>query len=166
MKSWTVNEMLAERPCKEYTREILTNLWAGRERLSLLDVLDLNIPNEDKLWAACRPNAFDEQPEWIVDDVVAHVVREYALPCEVTREWAKKWLSGEDRTKDAAEETARAAWAAEAPEAAKAAARAADAAWAVARGAGAAQAAKDAARAVLAAGEYKRQLDCVRKRLD
>ena len=65
MKAWTVDEMLAERPCKDYTRERLTKLWAGYEHRSLLDILDMPIPDDHKVWMGCRPDAFDRQREWI-----------------------------------------------------------------------------------------------------
>lgn len=48
-------------------------------------------------------------------------VRRYALPCDATRTWAERWLSGENRSREAA----RAAWEAGAAwEAARATARA------------------------------------------
>jgi len=53
--------------------------------------------------------------------------------CSTWKAWANKWLSGEDRSVEAAKAAARAAWAAEdAAAAAAAAARAARAAWAAA----------------------------------
>jgi len=42
MTSYTVEEMMQFDPC--YSREQVADLWAGRERLSLLDLLDLPIP--------------------------------------------------------------------------------------------------------------------------
>ena len=66
MKSWTVDEMLAEQhPCHNYKRKHLTELSAGHERRSLLDVLDMPIADADKAWVGCRPGAFDRQREWV-----------------------------------------------------------------------------------------------------
>jgi hypothetical protein len=94
--------MLAENPCEKYTRERLEKLMAGRERISLLEVFDLDIPNEDKVWVACRPDAFAGQFECIVEKIVRPCVEKYALTHPATKEWAEKWLSGEDRTVEAA----------------------------------------------------------------
>ena len=67
LKTWTVDEMLGEHPCKEYDKKKLTELWAGKPKLSMLDILSLNIPNEDKIWVACLPKAITgrQQKIWI-----------------------------------------------------------------------------------------------------
>ena len=67
MKSWTIDEMLAERPCEEYTQERITELWAGRERLSLLEILDLPISWADRVWVICRPDALthEQKAAWL-----------------------------------------------------------------------------------------------------
>tara|TARA_R110000772_G_scaffold38471_1_gene90754 strand:+ start:581 stop:862 length:282 start_codon:yes stop_codon:yes gene_type:complete len=54
MHTWTVDEVLALRPCKYYDEPKLTSLWAGRERLGIDEVCDLDIPAEDKVWLLCR----------------------------------------------------------------------------------------------------------------
>ena len=54
MKTWTVKQMLAEKPCDRYTEEVLTKLWAGREKVTLLDILDMDIPDADKLYGQQR----------------------------------------------------------------------------------------------------------------
>jgi hypothetical protein len=54
MKTWTVDEMLAHKPCLPYDQARLEELWAGRERLSVLDILDLDIPPKDRVWAALQ----------------------------------------------------------------------------------------------------------------
>ena len=41
LKTWTVDEMLGEHPCEEYDKEKLTELKAGRKKLSMLDILPL-----------------------------------------------------------------------------------------------------------------------------
>lgn len=109
MKTWTVEEMLAEGPCERYTEQRITELWAGRERLSLREIADLEIPPEGVVWVACRPGAItpEQVRAWLVDRVVARAVRNHALRCGVpeVERWAVQWLSGEDRT-------AAAAWAA------------------------------------------------------
>ena len=140
MKSWTLEEMLAERPCSDYTVARMSELLAGRESLSLLEILNLDIPDTDKIWVACRPGAFAEQSEWI-DGMVERAIRKCAVTEPSTKEWAERWLSKMDKTAYAAD-AARAV-----ADAARAAADAADAA----RAAYAADAAR-AARAAAYAG--------------
>jgi len=130
MKSWTVAEMKAEGPCSKYTINRLTELWAGRDQLTLLDICDLDIPDADKMWCAFRPAALTEaQRSELLDRIVIRAVTNHALHCGVpeVEAWAQKWLSGEDRTAAAAYAAAAADAAAAAADAAYAAA-AADAA--------------------------------------
>ena len=152
MKTWTVAQMLAEKPCSKYTEEVLTKLWAGRKKVTLLDILDMDIPDKDKMWGAWK-GLTKKQTVAVLDRIVTRAVTNYALNCGVpeVQQWAADWLSGKDRSTEAAR-TARAAWAAEAARAAWAAraAGAAEAAWA-ARAAGAAAEAAWAAEAARAA---------------
>jgi hypothetical protein len=186
MKTWTVGEMLDERPCGDYTRERLLRLWRGRERLGLADILRLRIPAVDRLWATNRPDALTaEQRSRATESTVTRAVRRHALPCPATRDWARRWLSGADRSEDAAEAASWGAWstlrdatgdartAALAAEAAAWAAR--DAAWAARTAAwtsiedvswDAAWAAKVAGGAVAEAREYARQVRDVLAVLD
>jgi hypothetical protein len=60
MKTFTVDEVMAWRPCEEnYPRKRVSELWAGRDAVSIIDVLDMDIPDEDVVWFACR--AFDDR---------------------------------------------------------------------------------------------------------
>ena len=136
MKSWTVDEMMAEDPC--YKREQIEEWYADNERMDILMImLHPDVSDEDKAWICCR--AHDYRAAWF-DAVVARAVRTHALHCGVkcVEEWAARWLSGEDRTVEAA-------WAAvgEARAAAAAAWAAARAAWAAAEEAAAAWAAAE-----------------------
>jgi hypothetical protein len=133
MPSWTVDEMLAEKPCDKYDRERIAKLCAGKPSLTLLEILDHpDIPDEDKVWVACR----DKNPtrHVAIEVIVTRCVTNHALHCGIpaVEAWAQKWLSGEDRSSRAAARASRvAAWASRAAaEAARAAARAAwNAAW-------------------------------------
>lgn len=109
MKSWTVDEMVAERPC--YSRERIKRLAGGRERLTLLEILDLNISDQDKVWVCARQNEY--RAEWI-ERVVTRAVKSHALRCgvPVVEQWAARWLSGEDRSYAAAYAAAYASYAA------------------------------------------------------
>jgi len=112
MQSYTVDEMMAFRP--RYSREQVADLWAGRERLSLLEILDLDIPAADRIWGTTRSG--DHLPAFAAM-VAARAVRNHCLSCgiPVVETWAAKWLSGADRTAEAA---ASAWWAEAAAEAA------------------------------------------------
>ena len=51
MHKITVDNIMAHKPCEEYPKERVEELWGGKESLSLLDILDLNIPAEDRIRA-------------------------------------------------------------------------------------------------------------------
>ena len=67
MKTWTIDEMLAERPCKEYTGTHHGIMERAAKRLTLLEVLDLPILAKDIVWVICRKNALtpEQQAEWL-----------------------------------------------------------------------------------------------------
>ena len=172
MTTWTIDQMLAEHPCAGYDRARITDLWAGRDAIATRDILVLDIPAVDRIWAALHDPIIRPR---VVERIVTRAVTTHALTCGVpaVETWARRWLSGDDRTQAAAcaagaAGAARAAGAAGAAEAARAA-RAAWAAWA-ARAAEAAWAAW-AAEAAEAAGaaeaaEWARQLADIRAVLD
>ena len=129
MKSWTVAEMKAEGPCKDYTLDRLTELWAGRDKLTLLEICDLDIPDADKMWCAFRPTALTSaQRGELLDRIVTRAVTNHALHCGApgVEAWAQKWLNGEDRTARAAYAAAYAAYATDAARAAERALQVAD----------------------------------------
>jgi hypothetical protein len=119
MKTWTIDEMMNEKPCSRYTREILVDLWAGRESVSIETILkEFDISSADKMWAVWK--MFTAMI--VAGDPLGEVQQKELLDKIVTR----KWISNEDRTAAGA-----ATWAAEAATwAAEAAAKAAGAAWA------------------------------------
>jgi hypothetical protein len=172
MQTWTVDEMLSHQPCEDYPRERLVELWAGRERLSVLDILDLDIPAADRVWAALQ--AGPHVPV-AVEAIVRRAVEAHALHCGVAavESWAARWLSGEDRPAAAAEAArAAAVWgaagaavrAAGAPAAAAALAAALATRAAVEATGAAAWAARTGALATRAAGiaECGRQIEDIR----
>ena len=113
MKTWNIDEMLFEQPCEEYrNRALLERLWDGRERVSILDVLRLEIPAEDRLWVATLPDALEPavQFRWL-EGIVARAINRalevYDDPQFIT--WASRWLDGTDRNAAAARAAARAA---------------------------------------------------------
>jgi hypothetical protein len=104
--------MLAEKPCDKYDRERIVKLCAGKPSLTLLEILDHpDIPDEDKVWVACR----DKNPtrHVAIEVIVTRCVTNHALHCGIpaVEAWAQKWLSGEDRSSRAAAWASRvAAW--------------------------------------------------------
>lgn len=54
----TVDDVMSWEPCKEYSRERVTALFAGRKTITALDVLDMDIPAEDRLWAVLRMDVY------------------------------------------------------------------------------------------------------------
>jgi hypothetical protein len=105
MKSWTIKQMLAEKPCREYDEARLRKLWAKRRRLTLLDILALRIPAPDRIWVVFRPDALTaKQRAAVLDRTVTRAVRTRALHCGIpaVEAWAAGWLSGADRSESAA----------------------------------------------------------------
>ena len=104
MKTWTVDEMMEEKPCAKYTEKVIKNLWAGREQLSLIDILALDIPSADRMWAVWRQDTLTkDQEKSLLDKIVTRAVTNHALNCKIkaVEKWAQKWLSGEDRSQEA-----------------------------------------------------------------
>lgn len=145
MRTVTVDKVMSWVPCREYTRNRITKLFAGREALSALNVLELDIPASDKLWAVLREEMLSAEALYefacrVAEHALMKARKEGREPD--LRSWAaiaakRKWLRGEitNDELDAARDAARAA----ARDAARDAARAA--AWDAARAA-----ARDAAR--------------------
>jgi hypothetical protein len=72
-KRLTVHDVMALRPCPDYGHERVKTLWAGRESLSPLEVLDPDIPIEDRLWCVLRPEMIGGRTKpaelrWFIDD--------------------------------------------------------------------------------------------------
>ena len=129
MKHWTVEEMLKEGPCVNYTKEVILDLWEGKESLSLPEIMQLGeVPNEDKLWVACLPSALAPEVSTIwLESIITRAITDCALDCgtEKVEEWGRGWLSGKDRSAPAACAASDAAYAANAASAATNAAYAA-----------------------------------------
>ena len=167
MKTWTIDEMLANGLCGDYPRERLEELWAGREKLSVLEILDLDIPAKDRIWAALQAG---DHVAAAVERIITRAVTNHCLSCGVPQAeaGARAWLQGDRSAMDdpetswalrSASEAARAAWVAvAAAETANACGAAAWARWA----AGVADAA-DAADAVARSAERERQIEDIRE---
>ena len=47
----TVDMIMSARPCAEYSRSRVEDLWSGREALTAREIAGLEIPIDDRLWA-------------------------------------------------------------------------------------------------------------------
>ena len=168
----TVQDVLAHHPCEAYrdgdspTDRLISLVGAGLPATAeTVEYLRSHgVPNADIVWAACRVLDPAIRASWL-ERIVTRAVETHALHCGVpaVETWARAWLSGEDRSAEAAAaamaavEAARwcAAAAVDAAMAAAAAEAAAEAAEA-ARGASSAEA--EAAEAADAA-ERSQQVD-------
>ena len=81
----TVDQVMSWLPCEDYTRERVEELFAGREALSAMEILELDIPVGDKLWA---------------------VLREELIPAETLYEFGCRCDAACDTTWDAADAAA------------------------------------------------------------
>ena len=137
MNRCTVDDVLWWGPCPDYTPEVITEIFAGRESLSVAEILDLDIPPDDRLWAVLRPEMLSEEMLGeltcrFAEDVLPIYERKYPGDNRPRHaiEVKRQWLRGEATDDELAEalEGALSAW-----KAAEAAARAARAtAWAAA----------------------------------
>lgn len=115
MKRLSVDQVMRMRPCSEYSEERVRELFGRRKTLSLIQILDLGIPPADRLWVMFQDNVVDDETlRRFANIVVDRAVRNHALTYEPIREWAERWLSGEDRSEKSASAADRAArWVAE-----------------------------------------------------
>jgi hypothetical protein len=167
----TVARMMGYHPCAAYPRDRVEALWAGRDALDALEILALDIPAMDRIWAVTRRGVApaDVLSQW-AQTTADRAVRTHALNCGIAavEQWATRWLNGEDRSSEEAAAAWAAAWAAEAVAVAGAvdaaeatsawASAAAWAAWAAADAAVEAARARAARAARAAVAESKRQV--------
>ena len=129
------------KPCGDYPLPRLRQLLPEPVPLDSAIKNDA-VPVADRVWLLCQPGVLsDVQRQAWLEMIMRRAITANVLHCGVkaVEQWARQWLSGEDRSEAAAWAAGDAAWAA-AGDAAWAAAR--DAAWDAAR-----DAAWDAARA-------------------
>ena len=161
----TIENILALRPCPDYTRERLVELFAGRQTVTLADVFAAKISHRDKVWLGLRviPPQQCVQFAWRCAERAIRRVYDAGGGSLEWRAWAEECLRGKDRSASAAEsaavhaawvgreDAAWAAWAAESAAWAAASAASTWAAWAAVAALDAAAAADKEERAPLAA---------------
>lgn len=59
MKHVTVDQIMDRQPCRNYPKTRVHKLWAGRQAITAADVLDLDIPPQDQLWAVLHEDFFE-----------------------------------------------------------------------------------------------------------
>jgi hypothetical protein len=154
MKTVTVDQVMAWHPCANYTREVVAELFAGRDALTARDIAALDISAEDRLWALLHPEFLTEaemhEAACVYAEKVVHLCDDPRARAAIDAKRA--WLRGEisDDELAAARAATRAAWAAWAARD-TGGAGAAWAVWAAAGVAGAARAVWAAAWAAWAA---------------
>jgi hypothetical protein len=75
MKKITVDEIMSWEPCEEYPKSRVIELFSGRERITPVDVLKMDIPYFDKLWTVLRPEIFrDIDLQFMACDFVESVI--------------------------------------------------------------------------------------------
>jgi hypothetical protein len=116
MKTLTPKQIVDLKPCEGYDLKYIKKLFGNKESVTYLEILDTNkIPLEDIVWLFCQLTVLDKnvREQWM-DIIVTRAVTNYALHCgiDTVERWAKNWLSGVDRTAEAAYATGDAAYAA------------------------------------------------------
>jgi hypothetical protein len=166
MKTLTPQQIVDLGPCEGYDLKYVTELFDNKKSMTYLEILDTDkIPLTDIIWVFCQPTVLDDdiKKQWL-EIIVTRAITNCALHCGVdeVEKWAKNWLSGKDKTFNAARNAADAAHAAVHAAAHAAIAYAAHAAYTVARTVYAADAAADAYGAYSTYGarnnEYKQQI--------
>lgn len=127
-KAYTVEQAAAKLDiCKDYLEDDLSGLrrvFGKRKRMGVVELVHENaVQPKDIVWVAKQLLTTDQRKEF-ADACTDREVERHALRCGVpaVEDWARRWLSGEDRT-------ARAAWAAGAASVVGAASRADERAW-------------------------------------
>jgi hypothetical protein len=106
MKTITLKEIISWHPCDRYTENdnaLLLRLAGSETEWPLIDILRRSdIPAADRVWIATRDGVLtDAQRAAWLDVVVTRAVTNHALGT-VVNGWARRWLSGEDRSAAAA----------------------------------------------------------------
>ena len=105
MKTLTVSDIMALNPCGRYPESRVRELWGERESLTLVEILSLDIPPEDRLWVLTRNGVLpDGTLRQFANTTADRAVRNHCLTCgvPVVEAWARNWIDGTNRTTYAA----------------------------------------------------------------
>jgi len=110
MKTLTIDDVMAYEPC--YTRERVEKLFAGRTEITIREICAVDVPARDRVWLFTQDGVLDAdmRDKWITM-IVTRAITNHVLHCDIpeVERWAEKWLSGADRSSDAAHAAARVA---------------------------------------------------------
>jgi len=102
---FTPNDIMQLDPCSNYPYERVLELWAGRKALTTLEVAELDIPIQDRVWVLIQ---VPETRATILQRIVKRCIGVSLASNDtssVFREWVGRWLDGSDRTLEAIEAT-------------------------------------------------------------
>ena len=104
--NFTVTDIMDHGPCPEYTEEVVSDLWAGREDLTFREICSLGISARDRIWIAVRLVSRDTVVSWA--DYCAAEAQKHASASASAADYAA------DAATNAAYAAAAAYWAADA----------------------------------------------------
>jgi len=64
MKKFSVKDIMSKKPCSEYTEERVSELWKGKDSLSLKEILNLDIRIEDRSWILTKLVSTEVVVKW------------------------------------------------------------------------------------------------------
>ena len=98
----TIDQIMELHPCDSYTSERVTELWNGREALTLVEICDLPISVGDRIWALAHLLPKSETRHYACDcaDRVVHLTTDprAAHAIEVSRSYADGMATEEELT--------------------------------------------------------------------
>ena len=83
MNTFTVKDIMNQKPCPDYTEEVVKDLWAGREELTVKEICNLDISVEDRIWVAARLASKATVVSWAnycADEAQKHAAAANAAP--------------------------------------------------------------------------------------
>lgn len=100
MKTLTIQQVIEFKPC--YNQEKIKSLFNGRKSVTLIEILDSNVPKSDIVWLMTRPGIMNEiQIKNFCERTAMRAIKNYCLNIgiPIIEEWADTWLYKTNRTK-------------------------------------------------------------------
>ena len=98
----SIDDIIEHDPCWVDARIKIEKLFGDRERITLKEYSELPVSSRDRLWGMLL--LWPNRSVTVANKAVDRQVKAQCLDCGLpeVQEWAKRWLSGEDRTYAAA----------------------------------------------------------------
>jgi len=154
----TIDKVKTLGPC--YTTARIKSIAGSRKSMTLMEILDLDIPANDRVWVVSQLLPEKSRIKFAVSCAERAIRTAYAGASVDWQIWADQWLSGEDRSAASSARAGSAEWFASV---AISAAWAGSAAWAASVAASAAWAAKDATGDAAWHAEVEKQITELRE---